>query len=588
VANRIDTGFIQSRFAELVPTPKESDSSDSRVRANTSSASNATANNADPLAVLAYGKGEGARPGSHAPLESELSDRQLTEIALDRKAFEGMVELQAPMQGTIVSLEVSQGETVRKGRAVLVITAMKMEHVLEAPVSGRVQRFTVAPGDTVPEGYPLAFIEEMQLEAIETEADATVDLDAVRADLADALKRHAATLDSARPDAVARRQKTGQRTVRENVDDLCDSGSFIEYGALALASQRGRLSLEELIARTPADGMVAGIGRVNGDLFKGDEAQCAVLAYDYTVFAGTQGHLNHRKKDRMFELIERLRIPTVIFTEGGGGRPGDIDVSGLAFLDCMAFHLYAKLSGLVPLIAINSGRCFAGNAALLGCSDVVIATENSTIGMGGPAMIEGGGLGVFRPEEVGPISVQAPNGVVDIVVADEAEAVRVAKKYLAYFQGPITDWQCEDQRRLRAMIPENRLRVYEIRNVIETLADSGSVLEIRKAFGIGMITAFIRIEGKPLGLIANNPKHLAGAIDSAASDKAARFMQLCDAFDIPILFLCDTPGIMVGPEAEKSAPLLPYVCNRGKPECSLFHHCAAQVIRPGRADHGWR
>jgi acetyl-CoA carboxylase carboxyltransferase component len=149
--------------------------------------------------------------------------------------------------------------------------------------------------------------------------------------------------------------------------------------------------------------------------------------------------------------------------------------------------------------------------------------------------------------------VQVPNGVVDVAVADEAEAVRTAKKYLSYFQGAIPEWSCADQRLLRRLIPENRLRIYDVRRVIETLADADSVLELRRGFGHGMVTAFIRIEGRPLGVIANDPMHLGGAIDSDASDKAARFMQLCDAFDIPILSLCDTPGNMVGPEHEKTA-----------------------------------
>ncbi|MFI5364965.1 MAG: acyl-CoA carboxylase subunit beta, partial [Candidatus Binatia bacterium] len=341
--------------------------------------------------------------------------------------------------------------------------------------------------------------------------------------------------------------------------DLCDPGTFVEYGALQVAAQRQRRSIEDLIENTPADGLVAGIGRVNGDRFDEARSRCVVMSYDYTVLAGTQGFQNHRKKDRMFELAERLRIPVVFFTEGGGGRPGDTDAPGVAGLDCMAFYLFGGLSGLVPLIGINSGRCFAGNAALLGCCDVVVATANSNIGMGGPAMIEGGGLGVFRPEEVGPMSVQVPNGVVDIAVKDEAEAVQVAKQYLSYFQGSIAQWECADQRLLRGTIPENRLRVYDVRRVIETLADTGTVLELRRHFGNGMITAFIRIEGRPVGVIANNPRHLSGAIDSPGADKAARFMQLCDAFDIPILSLCDTPGIMVGPEVETTA-LVRHAC----------------------------
>ncbi len=275
--------------------------------------------------------------------------------------------------------------------------------------------------------------------------------------------------------------------------------------------------------------------------------------YDYTVLAGTQGKTNHHKKDRLFEIVEEQRIPLVFFTEGGGGRPGDVDVQSVAGLNTMAFHLFGRLSGSSPLVGINSGRCFAGNAALLGCCDVVIATRNSSIGMGGPAMIEGGNLGVFAPEEVGPMSVQVPNGTVDIAVEDEAEAVAVAKRYLSYFQGALPEWRAADQRLLRRAIPENRLRVYDVRDVIATLCDEGSVLELRRAFGPGMVTALVRIEGKPLGIVANNPMHLAGAIDSDGSDKAARFLQLCDAFDLPVLFLCDTPGMMVGPEIEKTA-----------------------------------
>jgi len=461
--------------------------------------------------------------------------------------------VRAPMQGTIVSVDVHPGEAVRPGQALLVMTAMKMEHVIVAPAGAIVRQVAVAAGETVSEGHALVVLEPRDAKAAEVRAGAVTDLGHVRADLAEVQRRHAATLDAARPEAVARRRQTGQRTARENVADLCDPGTFVEYGGLMIAAQRQRRTVDDLIAHTPADGLVAGIGQVNGSLFDAARAQCAVLAYDYTVLAGTQGFHNHRKKDRMFELVERLAVPLVFFTEGGGGRPGDTDAPGVAGLDCMAFHLFARLSGLVPLVGINSGRCFAGNAALLGSCDVVIATANSNIGMGGPAMIEGGGLGVFRPEEVGPMDVQVRSGVVDVAVADEAEAVRVAKRYLSYFQGPLPTWECADQRLLRTIVPENRLRVYDVRAVIDTLADTGSVLELRRGFGAGMVTALARIEGRPLGVIANNPEHLAGAIDSPAADKAARFMQLCDAFDIPILFLCDTPGMMVGPEVEKTA-----------------------------------
>ena len=337
------------------------------------------------------------------------------------------------------------------------------------------------------------------------------------------------------------------------MNDLVDAGSLVEYGPLVLAAQRKRRDLDDLIANTPADGLVGGIGSVNGDLFDGRDTQCVVMSYDYTVLAGTQGHQNHRKKDRLFELAEQLRLPVIFFTEGGGGRPGDTDTGGVTGLDCLAFLWWGQLSGTVPMVGINAGYCFAGNAAILGCCDVVIATRDSNIGMGGPAMIEGGGLGVYEPTEIGPVSVQSANGVIDILVDDEAEAVAVAKRYLSYFQGSVSEWSCADPTELRDVIPVDRLRAYDVRRAIEGIFDTDSVLELRRDFGIGMITAFARIEGRPVGVIANNPAHLAGAIDSDGADKAARFMQLCDAHQIPIITLVDTPGMMVGPDVEQTA-----------------------------------
>ena len=380
-----------------------------------------------------------------------------------------------------------------------------------------------------------------------------VDLTYIRPDLAETIERHEIGRDHRRKSAVEKRHLKGQRTARENIADLTDWGELIEYGPLTIAPQRKRRSVDDLILNTPADGMVGGLAEVNSDLFDESKTQCVVISYDYTVLAGTQGGQNHRKKDRLFEIAKKWKLPVIFFTEGGGGRPGDTDGLQVAGLDCLAFGLWAELSGDVPLIGITSGYCFAGNAAILGCCDVIIATEDANIGMGGPAMIEGGGLGTYHPSEVGPVEVQKSNGVVDIVVQDEREAVQVAKKYLSYFQGEISDWGVQDQRTLRHLVPENRLRAYDIRKVIDVLFDTESLLELRKDFGIGIITMLARIEGKPIGVIANNPNHLGGAIDADAADKASRFMQLCDSYDLPIISLCDTPGFMVGPEAEKTA-----------------------------------
>ncbi len=387
------------------------------------------------------------------------------------------------------------------------------------------------------------------------------DIDTIRPELAEMNKRHSFGLDEKRPEAVAKRQQKKQRMVRANVEDFCDTGSFIEYGALAIAAQRGRRSEEDLIRKKPADGLIAGIGSVNGSFFKDDKSRCMLMAYDYTVLAGTQGFFNHKKMDRMLKLAFEQRLPLVLFAEGGGGRPGDVDAFGImvAGLDLSTFGAFAKLSGRVPLIGVVSGPCFAGNAALLGCCDVIIATGNSNIGMGGPVMIEGGGLGIFKPEDIGPIDVQTQNGVVDIEAADDVEAVAVAKKYLSYFQGTAPAWEAADQLRLRNLIPENSKRAYNVRTVIKALADTDSFLELRPKFGPGMITGFIRIEGRPFGIMANNCMHMAGAIEAEGADKAARLMQLCNTHGLPILSLCDTPGFMVGPEIEKRAQVR-HVC----------------------------
>ena len=465
----------------------------------------------------------------------------------------------APLQATVSEILVEEGDSVREGQLLMVMSALKMEHEVTAQVGGVIGQLAVAVGETVYEGHPVAFVEVMDVgEAIEQE-ERTVDLDYIRPSLQALFDRREFGLDENRPDAVERRHSRDRRTVRENLTQLIDPGSWVEYGPLTISGPRAGLSLEDLIRKTPADGLVAGIGSVNGDLFDKKRARTVFISYDDTVLAGTQGMRGHDKTDRMVELANDLSLPVIFHAEGAGGRSGggpvgnpDDGPAGRGHPSVRTFEMMAQLSGTVPMIGVTAGWCYAGNASILGLTDIIIATEDSLIAMGGPSTIEGGGMGVFLPEEVGPTSDTVPAGTVDILVKDHDEAIAASKKCLSYFQGSIDQWECADQRLLRHIIPENRHRSFDIRELIRDLADQDSVLELRPEFGISMITAFIRIEGHPFGLTANNNAYIGGAIDSPGSDKVARFWQLCDAYNIPIITLVDTPGMMVGPEVEKT------------------------------------
>jgi acetyl/propionyl-CoA carboxylase alpha subunit/acetyl-CoA carboxylase carboxyltransferase component len=458
--------------------------------------------------------------------------------------YPGEELLRAQLAGTVIEVAADQTE-FPAGAQLAVLEAMKMQHVLSAPDAVRTVRALVAPGQVVGTGDPVLVFNRTGDSAGAADL-ATLDLDSERADLEEVRRRHLLTVDEGRPAAITKRHNQNRRTARENIADLVDSGTFVEYGALAVAAQRSRRTEDDLIANTPADGLVAGVARIGG-------VETAVLSYDYTVLAGTQGMRNHAKTDRVFELAARRKLPVVLFAEGGGGRPGDTDVASVAGLDVPTFRTLGALSGQVPLVSIVSGRCFAGNAALAGTCDVIIATPDANIGMGGPAMIEGGGLGQYRPEDIGPIDVQRRNGVVGLAARDEAHAVSLAKQYLSYFHGKLADWEAPDPRRARHVVPENRLRAYDVHHAIDSVADVGSVLELRADYGVGVVTALVRVDGVAFGLVANSSHHLGGAIDAEAADKMADFLTLCDSAGLPIISLCDTPGFMVGPDAEVDA-----------------------------------
>ena len=522
------------------------------------------------------------------PLALFKHDTQMKsqEVGLDDEPA-GPITLRATLPGTVVAVDVGQGDQVLSGQPMATINSLDLDHVVRAEHGCTVDAVFVAKRESVRAGDPLFLITESEAPGDWAEPAAEVDLDARRYDLRAVDERRAYIEDDFRAEKIARRHAKQQRSPRENIEHLMD-GTFREYGPLVTAASWQKQ--QWLRETTQADGLVMGIGHINGDLFEADRSRAVAVHYDYMVVAGTQGGRGHYKQDRIYELAGRYRLPLVLFAEGGGGRPGisggeraevrdiaveaglrrpgddpprsragSVDVAGRGGggvpVDSYTFTKLCELSGLVPLVGVNSGRCFAGNTVMLASCDVIIAAENSTIGLGGPAMIEGGGLGIYTPEEVGPMSFQVPNGVVDILVKDDEAAIDATRKYLSYFQGPVQHWNAPDQRRLRSIVPEDRSELYDMREVIATLADKDSILEIREAFGVGIITAFIRIEGKPLGAIANNPRHLSGAIDSDAADKCARFLQLCDTFDIPVLSLMDCPGIAPGPEYERTALL---------------------------------
>ncbi len=450
------------------------------------------------------------------------------------------MRITAPVAGRIAHLPLEVGSPVSPQTAVALLEVMKMEHPVLAGVPGRLERIDVRVGDNVEVGDLVAEVSEFteaSQQQVETSSAGSTALDEV-------VERHRIGLDEARPEAVAKRHATGKRTAREIVSDLTED--FLEYGPLAIAGQRGRREVDDLIANTPADGLVAGVGRIDTGTDGDDRA--IVLTYDYTVLAGTQGMQNHRKKDRLFRLAAETRLPVVLFAEGGGGRPGDVDWPGASTLDVPAFRLFAEIPG--PTIGMNTGYCFAGNAALLGQCDVIVATEDSFLGMGGPAMIEGGGLGRFAPTEVGPTEVQAANGVIDVLVENDEEAVEVTRHLLGLFRGAVEPGEAPDQASLRSVVPSNRREVYDMHEVIDRLVDAGTFVEIRRDFAPAAIVGLARVDGRPLGIMANNPAHLAGAVDDAAARAFADLLALCDKWGLPVLSLCDTPGFMVGPDAE--------------------------------------
>ena len=535
VGGGIYTRWLDENIAELAATQEAFVSPDAAT-----ASVGAAIDRRDPLAALNYYReGEGTRS-----METDVKNIV---------GPPGTNALCAPLQGTVTEVLVAEGDSVLRGQRLFVMSALKMEHLVEAAEAGVVRKIMVAVDDIVSEDHPLAFVEPSATDAAIEDSEEEVDIDYVRPSLQALFDRRELLLDENRPAAVERRHSKNRRTVRENIEMLIDPDTWIEYGSLAYAGVSPRLTEEEVIAKTPADGLVAGIGSVNGDLFDENRARTMFISYDDTVLAGTQGGYGHEKTDRMMELANELSVPLIFHCEGAGGRSSDIHgPTGAGHPYVRTWEKMAALSGKVPMIGLTAGWCYAGNAAILGVTDIIIATEDALIAMGGPATIEGTNMGIFLPEEVGPMSDLAPAGSVDIIVKTQDEAIATSKKLVAYFQGSIPAGSHADQRLLRHIVPENHKRAYDVRELIQILADEDSVLELRPEFGRSAVTAFIRIGGHPFGLTVNNNAYIGGAIDSDGSDKVARFWQICDAFNIPIIAMVDTPGMMVGPDIEKT------------------------------------
>jgi acetyl-CoA carboxylase carboxyltransferase component len=459
----------------------------------------------------------------------------------------------APNIGSVVAVLVSQNEQVYINQPLVIIEAMKMQTTVCAEVSGKIGQIFVKIEDECFVGMPLVDMFADGVSKTKTEAIHTTHN--INQMLLDELRiREALTLDEQRTEQQQKRLQKGYLTARENLQNLCATDSFIEYGQMAVAAQRLRRDYDELKSATAADGVITGVAHINLDLVSKKNTQTAIIINDYSVLAGTQGYFHHLKLDRILAVAADKKYPVVMFTEGGGGRPGDTDITTVnSGLQCQSFATWASLQGKVPRIAVANGYCFAGNAALFGAADITIATQSSWIGMAGPAMIEGGGLGVVKATDIGPSATQVKNGVIDILVENEQRAAEIAKKCLLYFQGPLLDGQkCSfaDQQALNQVLPEDRRFVYDVKEIIRVLADTDSFTEIKALYGAAIITGFMHLQGHPVGVLASNCKVLGGAIDVDAGEKASQFMHLCQQFSIPLVVLCDTPGFMVGPEHE--------------------------------------
>ncbi len=455
----------------------------------------------------------------------------------------GTEAVPSPTGGRVVALRVAVGDAVAAGQVVAVVEAMKMEHSVTAAGSGHVRELAVRAGDAVVADQPLLWLEPAEVAAGGASAEA--EEDGMAAAIVAVRRHHDSLLDGARPQAVEKQHARGALTVRERIEGLCDTGTFQEFGGL--------IRNEKVEKPAPADGVVTGTARIDG-------RPVMVMAQDFTVFGGSSGHLGGDKMERAAAIARRQGLPVVMLLDGGGHRIQDGQSSRAYASAVRIFHDFAEMSGWVPMVSAVLGAGFAANTNYSAMADLVVMVRGkSTMGLAGPALVKAGTGEVATTEALGGAGVQVDRqGLADLGVASEQDAFASIRRFLSYLPSnaglspPIAaEWSPPaGKTSLEAIVPANTRRAYDMRHVIDAIADAGSAFELKPTFAANVLTTFGRMSGRPVGFIANQPLVQGGMLDAWACEKAAHFIALCDAYGLPLIYLADIPGLSIGSGAE--------------------------------------
>ena len=495
--------------------------------------------------------GADSHPKLHPPAQAGVQDRK-DERSQDAvlAMHPGCEAFRSPMGGTLVALHVAEGAFVRAGQAVGIVEAMKMENVLAASASGRIEAIVAGAGHAVQAG-DILFMFSPAEETSDDGVDISGAAESSRALVEDMLARKEALLDEGRPEAMAKLAKRGSLSARARISALCDSDSFQEIGGFVRA--------EYARDDAPADGMILGTGKIDG-------RPVVVIAQDFSVYGGSSGHLGSAKLDRAATIALQAGIPLIMLLDGGGHRIQDGQssrhyASGAGII----MQELAHLSGWAPIVGAILGFGFAGNTNFTAFADhLVMVRKRAVMGIAGPALVKVATGETISTEALGGADVQVDqNGLADVGVESEEAAFESIRKFLSYLPsnaaGPApvvvparTQTEVERAQALLDIVPANTRRSYDVRRVIELIADEGSVYEKKPTFARNIVTSFARLDGRPVGFIANQSLVAGGMLDAPACEKGAHFIAICDAFGLPIIYLIDVPGVAVGSAAEKT------------------------------------